>query len=569
MRIRKAARIWTIAAFAAGIILLLLLPGLMNEYEQGNNPFSADPIKRLSLSLLFLLLPIVLFFYNIKLYLYILTVWIVLTPLFLYSLVLFEVQPNFELIFLVMQSNFTEMAEVAKGRLGWFLVITLLYVALYLFLVKKFPVKKIPFSLSLIISLVSTGIILIQCYRYLSVRKQHHSDFFSRYYPVSILSGLRDAYTIINRNNLDEAKHFSFNAYKKDTIATRQIYIFIIGESSRFDRWQINGYPKATSPRLQQRENLVSFPSMVSGSNLTWLSVPQMITRANPDEMDRQFTEKSLLSAFQDAGFKTVWLSSQTDQQIIWQGTITMHAKTADVVHFCRTYSPLFELEEGYDERLLPMLDSVLHADRHNLFIVLHTMGNHWDYGRRYPSNFDLFKPSWKDHPGKAFDMNDRESISNSYDNSILYADYIIDSVIRLVEKQEAVSQVTFLSDHGERLYDNHAGELEFHTNPCAETLRVPFFLWTSDRYRQYYSQKMQAIIDNSNKKTGADNVFYTLLDLANIGFPGMDPSKSIADPAFRESDQKYYDALARRSCRYTDLLNLSLLHSRQKSTTR
>lgn len=554
MKIQKVHGICIVAAFVVGILLLLMIPGIINEYEQGGKHFSMDSLKRLSFSLLFLLLPVAVFYKKIKLYLYLLTVWIIFTPLFIYSQLVFEVRPTFELIFLIVQSNLTEMAEVAKGRTGWFIMITLLYVALYLLLVKKLPVKAIPFRISLITSLFSAGILMMQCYRYLSVQQQPYSDFFSRYYPASIISGIADAYGIIRRNNLDQAKHFSFGAYKKDTIPARQIYVFIIGETSRFDRWQINGYNRATSPHLNQRKDLISFPDMVSGSNLTWLSVPQMITRACPDDMDRQFKEKSLISAFHESGFKTVWLSTQTDQEFIWQGVITNHAKTADMVYFCRTYSPVFELEDVFDERLLPKLDSVIHAGTQNLFIVLHTMGSHWIYSRRYPASFDLFKPSGKASSGKSLDLTDQESISNSYDNSILYADYIIDNVMRIVEKQAAVSYVTFLSDHGEALFDNHPRELEFHTNASAETLHVPFFLWTSDKYRQQYPEKIQAIMNNRNKKMGGSNVFYSLLDLADISFAGMDKTKSIADPAFRPNDQKYYDAIARRSYRYADL---------------
>jgi hypothetical protein len=61
--------------------------------------------------------------------------------------------------------------------------------------------------------------------------------------------------------------------------------------------------------------------------------------------------------------------------------------------------------------------------------------------------------------------------------------------------------------------------------------------------------------MNNRNKKISGNNIFYSLLDLANIGFAGMDQTKSIAATAFRESDRKYYDALARCSCRYADLL--------------
>jgi glucan phosphoethanolaminetransferase (alkaline phosphatase superfamily) len=539
-----------IAVCVTGIFLLLMIPGIINEYEQGSNHFSVDSIKRLMLSLLFLLLPVAFFYKRIKLYLYLLTIWIIFTPLFIYSQLLFEIKPNFELVTLVVQSNFTEMIEIAKGRLGRFLLITVLYVAVYLFLVKKLPVKVIPFKISLAVSLFAAVILMLQCYRYLLVRKQDYRDFFCRYYPISIISGIADAYTFLNRNNLDRAKQFSFHAYKKDKVPARQIYVFIIGETSRYDRWQINGYSRATSPRLNQRENLISFPDMIAGSNLTYLSVPQMITRACPDDMDRQYKEKSFLSAFHDAGFRTVWLSTQSDQQVLWMGVISNHAKTADVVHFCRTYSPMFELEDLYDERLLPKLDSIIHADGHNLFIVLHTMGSHWDYSRRYPARFDVFKPSLKSGPGKEHDLTD-ETISNSYDNSILYADYIVDSVIRMVEKQAAVSYVTYLSDHGEQI----SKKLESHTYARMETLHVPFFLWTSEGYRKYYPGKFQAIMNNRNKKISGNNIFYSLLDLANIGFAGMDQTKSIADSAFRESDRKYYDALARRSWRYADLL--------------
>lgn len=511
-----------------GILLLLMMPGIINEYQQG---FSFDAVKRLLLCSLFLLLPMGLLYRHIKLYLYLLLTWIILTPLFIYALVLFKVKPSFELIFLLLQSNFREAAEISKDYLGWFVVMAILYILAYIILVKKLPVKQLSFQAGMLISIVSTSIIVAQCYRYLYVQKQHHSDFFSRYYPVSIVSGITDAYSIISRNNLNDARGFSFHAFKKDSLQKRQIHVFIIGETSRYDRWQINGYAKHTSPRLQQRKDLIVFSNMISGSNLTWLSVPQMITRAHPDNMDLQFKEKSILSAFKDAGFKTVWLSTQSDQQMIWQGSISLHAKTADVVNFTHTYSPNFELEDIYDDCLLPQLDSIVKADDRNLFIVLHTMGSHWDYSRRYPKRFNVFE--------------------NAYDNSIVYTDFIIDSAISIIEKQNAISQVTFLSDHGEDLLDN-----TYHSNASAATLHVPFFIWTSTAFQQHYPNKQRALHGNQHRKTGTENIFYSLLDLANCSFPGMNYCKSVAHNNFVESDQKYYNAVARTTARYIDLVH-------------
>jgi Predicted membrane-associated, metal-dependent hydrolase len=549
----SAARFYINVVLLAGMVLLLLMPGIFSELERNNWRFSLGAVKAWVLAILFLLMPVVFFYRRIKWYLYLLACWILLTPLFIYALLLFEVKPGSELIFLILQSNVTEMQEIARGQIGWFFLFTFLYLFIYLFLVKKFSVKCLPIRPALSISIFSVFLFAVLCYRNLFIRSLPASHFFSRYYPMSIISGVADAYAIINRNNLDQARQFSFGAYKKDTVPQRQIYVFIIGETSRYDRWQINGYHRATSPRLQQQKNLVRFTDMISGSNLTWLSVPQMITRASPDDMDRQFREKSIIQAFQDAGFKTAWLSTQTDQQIIWQGSITMHAKTADVVHFARTYSPIFELEEIYDEQLLPRMDSIIRFSNDNLFIVLHTMGNHWSYAKRFPAGFDVFKPSGKTFPEKAYDMKDYEMVSNSYDNSILYADFIIDSVIRRVEKEKTISYVAFLSDHGEELFDGGHKELRFHTRVGATTLHVPFFLWTSDAWCRQYPEKRQAVIVNSDKKTGAENVFYSLLDMANISFPQMDVSRSVASFEFRPSEQKFYDAIG-RSCRYAEI---------------
>ena len=71
--------------------------------------------------------------------------------------------------------------------------------------------------------------------------------------------------------------------------------------------------------------------------------------------MALQFKEKSILTAFKEAGFRTAWLSNQSDMEIFWSGSINLHAKTADIAVFSLTKTPNFEWEDYYDERLLPM----------------------------------------------------------------------------------------------------------------------------------------------------------------------------------------------------------------------
>jgi len=52
---------------------------------------------------------------------------------------------------------------------------------------------------------------------------------------------------------------------------------------------------------------------------------------------------------------------------------------------------------------------------------------------------------------------------------------------------------------------------------------------------------------------------WFFIITFLYIDFAGMDETKRIAHPAFHASDQKYYDPLLRRCCRYTDLLRLAV----------
>ncbi|MBP8228486.1 MAG: DUF1705 domain-containing protein, partial [Pararheinheimera sp.] len=57
---------------------------------------------------------------------------------------------------------------------------------------------------------------------------------------------------------------FKFSARQTDIPAQRQIYVLVIGETLRPDRLQLNGYNRATTPRLSGTKNVISYTNMVS-----------------------------------------------------------------------------------------------------------------------------------------------------------------------------------------------------------------------------------------------------------------------------------------------------------------
>lgn len=535
--------------FLIGIIVLILIsPSIAMTLTGYGSNGAFDTTTSVVAPLLIFLLPVAIFRRNIKWYLWLLCPVVVLTPLFIFATWNFGVPPGFQLIAFVLQTNMREATEAIIPFLIYFIPFQILFVIAYVAAVRAISSSEIPFrvgwSLS-IFSLVLLAVITIHnndLYHKPITHISKHDLILKYKYPVSLLSGANEARVFLAKNNLDRAENFSFGATRRDTLSLREVYVLIIGESSRYDRWQINGYGRETSPKLKSVDNLLTFTNAVAGAHYTWVSVPQIITRATPEDYDRQYREKSIVRVFQEAGFYTYWISNQSDQDIFWSGSITLHAKTADVSMFSPTYSPNLEFENVYDGRLLPILDSVLTKDKRSLFIVLHTMGNHWDYSRRYPAEFDVFKPSGYDEPISPPEAASREAFLNSYDNSILYADHFIHTVIRQVQAKAEVASVMFISDHGEDLYDMNADRPDFHFRPSASTLHVPLFLWTSAAYDSIFKEKRRFLERNLSKRIGAENIFYTLTDLANISITGYDETKSFASEKFSPSLQKFYD---------------------------
>ena len=114
----------------------------------------------------------------------------------------------------------------------------------------------------------------------------------------------------------------------------------------------------------------------------------------------------------------------------------------------------------SYDGVLLqPLRDCVLHDSDRDLFIVLHLMGSHQRYDFRYPDAYQKFRPLELKSEGGLNSAGGSTAIDrtrNSYDNSILYTDHILASVIGILRKTSAVTALWYESDHGESAADRH-----------------------------------------------------------------------------------------------------------------
>jgi glucan phosphoethanolaminetransferase (alkaline phosphatase superfamily) len=356
-------------------------------------------------------------------------------------------------------------------------------------------------------------------------------------YPYDLIFNMCRVYNTKSemKKGEEKIKNFHFQAYEKKPVSEREVFIFVIGETGRYDSYSINGYPRETSPMLAKTENLISYSDMLSEANITSSSLPIILTRASARDYDRAFIEKSFVDAFKEAGFKTYWIANQSASN----GFIRRISKDTDDEFFMTTN---FDSDDNYDEKLWKFLSEVLKKEDKKVLIVLHTLGSHFRYNFRYPPSYEIFKPSLKG----SFDYNmisakNKEMFINTYDNSIAYTDFFLATTIQKLDSLNAVSAMIYVADHGENLFDTPENIVMHGGSKFTKyDLHVPFFVWTSNKYNQLFPEKTENLIRNKDIRLTSDCIFYSILDMADITFPEQNLSKSIASEQLKPDSIRY-----------------------------
>jgi glucan phosphoethanolaminetransferase (alkaline phosphatase superfamily) len=301
----------------------------------------------------------------------------------------------------------------------------------------------------------------------------------------------------------------TFDATKnKDLIA-----VLIIGDAARADHFSINGYTHRTSPSIEQLK-VISLPHIDSIHGVTNKCVPLMLTRATEKTYKITYQETSFISIFKKHGFTTAWISNQDIIDNSYSN-ISFFAHEANIqkqvgYELSSTKDVNITDDKVLDEKMLPTFDNMLSSKNPKL-IILHCMGSHWKYDKHYPDTFTKFTPPCTNSNVARCKHNE---LINSYDNSILYADYFISQVIKRLVSKNAI--VIYCSDHGEFLgedgYYGHIPGLRRKeiTNPA-------MFVWMSEIYKNRNYDKFKNLIANKDKKLPINIIFHSILDAASI----------------------------------------------------
>ena len=177
----------------------------------------------------------------------------------------------------------------------------------------------------------------------------------------------------------------------------------------------------------------------------------------------------------------------------------------------CDRLSDKQQLSSDWDENLLPFLKERLgNLDTQNI-IVLHLQGSHGPaYYKRYPSEFKKFIPTCDTNE---LSKCDSEALINTYDNTLLYTDYLLSEIIKLLkEKKDYESSLIYLSDHGESLGENgiYLHGMPYAIAPSYQT-HIPVIFWSNDKKLMMTAQNHKGL------KLSQDNLFSTLLGYFDV----------------------------------------------------
>ena len=307
-------------------------------------------------------------------------------------------------------------------------------------------------------------------------------------YPLNVCYnvGLAFQRTALTQNYHHTSKDFTFHAQATHPADKREVYVMVVGETSRALNWQLYGYERETNPLLSRQPGIVAFSKVLTESNTTHKSVPMLMSDITACNFDSIYHQKGIITAFKEAGYQTAFFSNQRYNHSF----IDFFGKEADTFDFIKEDS----LDSAYnpsDDELLALVAKELSKGNQKQFIVLHT------YGSR---------------------------------------------LIHMLEEQHVDAAMLYTSDHGEDIFDD-SRHLFLHASPVPSyyQLHVPFLIWMSDTYREAYPEHWQTVTGNKDKDVSSSCSFFpTMLELGGVQTSYRNDSSSVVSPLYTMKPRVY-----------------------------
>ena len=313
---------------------------------------------------------------------------------------------------------------------------------------------------------------------------------------------------------------------KAQATSLPKLMVLVVGETARAENFSLNGYSKNTNPKLSQQD-ILNFSQVSSCGTATAVSVPCMFSGMPRKEYEERLAShrEGLLDIAQRAGYQVTWIDNNSGCK-----------GTCDRVNQFKIPEPLQQKwckdKECFDDILIDSFKAYLATipqdDNRPRLIVLHQMGSHGPaYYKRVPAQFKVFKPTCDTN---AIQGCSREALLNTYDNTLLYTDYVLDSLIETLKNTTKYqTALWYLSDHGESTGESG---MYLHGAPYAiaptQQTHIPMLMWFSTAWQHQAKQQVKCLAQQGRQELSQDNLFPTMLSLLDVKSKVIDPNNDM-----------------------------------------
>ena len=419
-----------------------------------------------------------------------------------------------DIIIALAQTNGAEGAEFFVSNVNYKWLLALLFLIAVIYIICKAyenltcdPKAKVTTSFSIAIILIGSIFLAIPRIDYLP------------FAVVKVTSRQLDNFALYKQQKgvrLQKLSTLTSLKLNPDVDKDGNLFVLVIGESQSASHIQAYGYQKATTPKLVERlkePNHLLFNNVFSSWPQTVQALSYALTNANQYNQVEVSDAYSLIEIARAVGFDTYWLSNQRKYGM-YETPITVISSTAN--HEIWTNGSAKMEGVFFDEELVNRLPKV--DPNKNTLIIIHLMGSHQKYEKRVPKEFRQFTGA--------------DEVVASYDNSILYTDYVVDEIYNKAKKNPAFKALVYFSDHGE---EPHVVGGHDPVNVTYQMLKVPLFVYLSDSYRKNHLNLFESLKSNEHKYFSNDLIFDLMVSLMRIeGVPNFEESLNLSSKKYR-----------------------------------
>ncbi len=448
----------------------------------------------------------------------------------LYFVNSFQVLLSREMMGNVFNTNFTEAAELYSGLLLLWVVCLGVLPAIWIWRVQWIPGSRSRRALMIPAVLAFMLVwVYVNSATWLWI-DDHASRIGSLAMPWSYVGNAARYWSEQRRQNLKVAPLPALRPIREIPQGSKQVVVLVIGEAARSANFSLYGYPRQTNPLLAGVP-LAVLPAK-SCSTYTTASLECMLS-AHGAAVGRHALEENLPTYLYRHGVDVEWRTNNFGEPKMQVGR---RLRAGDLLESCNdrmgtsasaTDTAVCRELDGRtaDGALLLKLEARIDAsDKQRILIVMHQSGSHGPlYHEKYPAALNVFTPVCR---STNLNMCTSESLLNAYDNSIVYTNHVLHTLITVLGAHpEWRSTVIYVSDHGESLGENgvYLHGLPNMMAPAVQ-LDIPFLVWRSDAFlkdRQEATATSSTLDNYLGRREmaggdsvvfGHDNIFHSVL---------------------------------------------------------